>query len=78
MKKVRDGEIAETVHPMNKTGKAVRSIVLRHPRKQDLFEDKGRIAITPSPAIAPMKTRLRRWNGIASAATKAGNRDPRI
>jgi hypothetical protein len=37
----RGGEIAETVHCMNKTGKAFRLIVLRRPREQDLFEDNG-------------------------------------
>jgi len=37
-KKFRDGEIAETVHCMNKTGKAFRLIVLRRPREQGLFE----------------------------------------
>ncbi|MBU6298189.1 MAG: IS1380 family transposase [Alphaproteobacteria bacterium] len=40
-KKFRDGEIAETVHCMNQTGKAFRLIVLRRPVEQDLFEDKG-------------------------------------
>src|SRR5580658_7950100 len=40
-KTFRDGEIAETVHCMNKTGKAFRLIVLRRPREQDLFEDKS-------------------------------------
>ncbi len=39
--KFRDGEIAETVHCMNKTDKAFRLIVLRRPVEQDLFEDKG-------------------------------------
>jgi hypothetical protein len=37
----RDGEIAETVHCMDKTAKAFRSIVMRRPREQDLFEDKS-------------------------------------
>ena len=40
-KTFRDGEIAETVHCMNKTEKAFRLIVLRRPREQDLFEDKS-------------------------------------
>ena len=40
-KKFRDGEIAETVHCMNKTDKAFRLTVMRHPREQDLFEDKS-------------------------------------
>ena len=40
-KKFRDGEIAETIHCMNKTDKAFRLIVLRRPVEQDLFEDKG-------------------------------------
>jgi len=40
-KQFRDGEIAETVHCMNKTDKAFRLIVMRHPREQDLFEDKS-------------------------------------
>ena len=39
--KFRDGEIAETVHCMNKTGKAFRLIVMRRAMDQDLFEDKG-------------------------------------
>ncbi len=39
--KFRDGEIAETVHCMNKTGKAFRLIVMRRAVDQDLFEDKG-------------------------------------
>ncbi len=34
----RDGEIAETVHCMNKTRKAFRLIVLRRPIQADLFE----------------------------------------
>jgi hypothetical protein len=38
-KTFRDGEIAETVHCMNKTNKAFRLIVMRRPREQDLFED---------------------------------------
>jgi hypothetical protein len=37
----RDGEIAETVHSMNKTNKAFRLIVIRRPREQDLFEEKS-------------------------------------
>ena len=37
----RDGEIAETVHCMNKTGKAFRLIVMRRPREPDLFEEKS-------------------------------------
>jgi hypothetical protein len=65
-KTFRDGEIAETIHCMNKTDKAFRLIVLRRPRKT-----MGHIAIMPSPAIEPMKTRRRRCNGIASAATPA-------
>lgn len=40
-KKFRDGEIAETVHCMNKTDKAFRLIVMRRPRDQDLFEEKS-------------------------------------
>ena len=40
-KKFRDGEIAETVHCMNKTDKAFRLIVMRRAVDQDLFEDKG-------------------------------------
>ena len=40
-KAFRDGEIAETVHCMNKTNKAFRLIVMRRPREQDLFEDKS-------------------------------------
>jgi hypothetical protein len=40
-KKFRDGEIAETVHCMNKTDKAFRLCVMRRPREQDLFEDKS-------------------------------------
>jgi hypothetical protein len=40
-KKFHDGEIAETVHCMNKTDKAFRLTVMRHPREQDLFEDKS-------------------------------------
>jgi len=36
-----DGEIAETVHCMNKTDKAFRLIVMRRPRDQDLFEEKS-------------------------------------
>jgi CRP-like cAMP-binding protein len=38
---LRDGEIAETVHCMNKTNKAFRLIVMRRPREQDLFEEKS-------------------------------------
>ncbi|MFG1466823.1 IS1380 family transposase, partial [Xanthobacter sp. DSM 24535] len=34
----RDGWIAETVHCMNKTGKAFRLVVMRRPRDVDLFE----------------------------------------
>jgi hypothetical protein len=37
--KYRDGEIAETVHCMNKTKKAFRLVVMRRAREQDLFED---------------------------------------
>jgi Transposase DDE domain group 1 len=40
-KTFRDGEIAETIHCMNKTDKAFRLIVSRRPREQDLFEDNG-------------------------------------
>lgn len=40
-KAYRDGEIAETVHCMNKTAKAFRLIVMRRPREQDLFEEKS-------------------------------------
>jgi hypothetical protein len=40
-KTFRDGEIAETVHCMNKTDKAFRLIVMRRLRQQDLFEDKS-------------------------------------
>jgi hypothetical protein len=40
-KKFRDGEIAETVHCMNKTKKAFRLIVMRRPCDQDLFEEKS-------------------------------------
>lgn len=40
-KAFRDGEIAETIHCMNKTNKAFRLIVMRRPREQDLFEDKS-------------------------------------
>jgi hypothetical protein len=36
-----DGEIAETVHCMNKTNKEFRLIVMRCPQDQDLFEDKS-------------------------------------
>jgi len=35
----RDGEIAETVHCMNKTKKAFRLVVMRRAREQDLFGD---------------------------------------
>jgi hypothetical protein len=35
----RDGEMAETVHCMNKTKKAFRLLVMRRAREQDLFED---------------------------------------
>ena len=37
--KFRDGEIAETVHCMNKSEKAFRLIVLRRSQEQDLFEN---------------------------------------
>jgi hypothetical protein len=40
-KPFRDGEIAETVHCMNKTNKAFRLIVVRRPRDLDLFEEKS-------------------------------------
>ena len=40
-KTFRDGEIAETVHCMNKTNKAFRLIVIRRPRDQDLFEERS-------------------------------------
>jgi hypothetical protein len=36
-----DGEIAETVHCMNKTNRAFRLIVVRRPRDQDLFEEQS-------------------------------------
>jgi hypothetical protein len=36
--KFRDGEIAETVHCMNKTTSAFRLIVMRRPQEQDLFD----------------------------------------
>lgn len=36
-KKVNDGEIAETVHCMNKSKSAFRLIVIRRPQQQDLF-----------------------------------------
>jgi hypothetical protein len=38
-KKFRDGEIAKTVHCINKTKKAFLLIVMRRPREQDLSED---------------------------------------
>lgn len=37
-KEFRDGEIAETVHCMNKTGKAFRLIVMRRPQEMDLLD----------------------------------------
>lgn len=40
-KPFRDGQIAETVHCMNKTEKAFRLIVLRRARDQDLFEEQS-------------------------------------
>ena len=40
-KTFRDGEIAETIHCMNKTNKAFRLIVMRRPRDQDLFEEQS-------------------------------------
>ena len=40
-KKFRDGEIAETVHCMNKTRTAFRLVVIRRPREQDLFEEQS-------------------------------------
>ena len=40
-KRFRDGEIAETIHCMDKTDKAFRLIVMRRPREQDLFEGKS-------------------------------------
>jgi hypothetical protein len=40
-KTFRDGEIAETVHCMNKTNKAFRLIVMRRPLEPDLFGDKS-------------------------------------
>jgi Transposase DDE domain group 1 len=40
-KSFRDGEIAETVHCMNKTKKAFRLVVMRRPLEQDLFEEKS-------------------------------------
>ena len=39
--KFRDGEIAETVHCMNKTSKAFRLVVTRRAVDRDLFEDEG-------------------------------------
>ena len=35
----RDGDIAETVHSMEKTKKAFRLIVMRHPEQRDFFEE---------------------------------------
>ena len=70
-KTFRDGEIAETVHCMNKTDKAFRLIVLRRPRSRICSRTSRSIAITPLPAIARMKTRPSRWNGIRNAATRA-------
>jgi hypothetical protein len=40
-KTFRDGEIAETVHCMNKTNRAFRLIIVRRPRDQDLFEEQS-------------------------------------
>jgi len=40
-KKFRDGEIAETIHCMNKTNKAFRLIVMRRAQERDLFEDRS-------------------------------------
>ncbi len=40
-KPFQDGEIAETVHCMNRNNNAFRLIVVRHPRDLDLFEDKS-------------------------------------
>jgi hypothetical protein len=40
-KAFRDGEIAETVHCMNKTDKAFRLIVMRRSHDQDLFEERS-------------------------------------
>ncbi len=40
-KKFRDGEIAETVHCMNKSNKAFRLIVMRRAQERDLFEDRA-------------------------------------
>jgi hypothetical protein len=40
-KKFRDGEVAETVHCMNKTNAAFRLIIMRRPQEQDLFEEKA-------------------------------------
>jgi hypothetical protein len=40
-KPFRDGEIAETIHCMNKTNKAFRLIVMRRLLEPDLFEDKS-------------------------------------
>ena len=70
-KTFRDGEIAETIHCMNKTDKAFKLIVLRDLGSRIYSKTMGHIAIMPSPAIEPMKTRRRRCNGIASAATPA-------
>ena len=39
--KFRDGEIAETVHCMNKTKKAFRLVVMRRSLEQDLFDEKS-------------------------------------
>src|SRR6516225_7771447 len=59
-KAFRDGEIAETVHCMNKTDKAFRLIVLRRPREQDLFEDKS---LYRYHAIASNRGRFGQCNG---------------
>jgi hypothetical protein len=40
-KKFRDGEIAETVHCMNKTKKAFRLVAVRRSLEQDLFDEKS-------------------------------------
>ena len=57
-KKFRDVEITETVRCMNKTNKAFRLIDVLGNR--NCSSTSRPIAITPSQAIARMKTRLRR------------------
>ena len=58
-KTFRDGEIAETIHCMNKTDKAFRLIVLRRPREQDLFEDNGPYRYHAIASNRAVKTRRR-------------------